>query len=77
MKSTIAIRDKMYNVNVPIIFGSYMIDILNLIQIEQQELENIFQNYPAQGWRAYYGVADLVDYAYAVDDLRLEEGEQA
>ena len=39
------------------------------------ELEFIFEQYPEQGWRAFYGVADLWDFAYGVSDLEHGTGD--
>ena len=39
------------------------------------ELEFIFEQYPDQGWRAVYGVADLWDFAYGVSDLEHGTGD--
>ncbi|HFC8536438.1 TPA: hypothetical protein ACFP4Y_000780 [Neisseria bacilliformis] len=69
LKSGIAIRDRIYKVNIPIIFGNISIDPLSLVEIDHDELNFIYDNYPNYLWRAFYGVLDLIDFGYAIDDL--------
>ena len=78
LKGCVAIQDKIYKVNIPICYGTVQIHILALIEIDMNELQNIFQNHPEQGWRAYYAVGDLLDYGFGIDDLRFikDEGSQ-
>lgn len=65
----VALRDIMYPVKIPVGYGTFSVDPLKYIDIKQQELELIFRCYPEQGWRAFYGVCDLWDFGYGVDDL--------
>lgn len=65
----IAINDRMYQVNIPILYGQVPINPLELIRIPQETLNFVFKNYPQQGWRAFYGVCDLFDLGYSIDDL--------
>lgn len=65
----VALRDIMYPVRVNVGFGTFSVDPLKCIEIAQEELELMFRHYPEQGWRAFYGVCDLLDFAYGVDDL--------
>lgn len=65
----IAIRDQMYPVRIPLGYGTVSIEPLKLIEIPQAELELVFRHFPDQGWRAFYGVCDALDFAYGVDDL--------
>lgn len=65
----VAIRDQMYPVRIPVGFGTFSIDPLKLIEIPQPELELAFRHFPDQGWRAFYGACDALDFAYGVDDL--------
>ena len=69
MVGGVALRDVMYPVHINVGYGSFSIDPLKCIDISQSELEFIFQNYPEQGWRAFYGVCDLWDFGYGIDDL--------
>jgi hypothetical protein len=55
----VALRDAMYPVHINVAYGSFSIEPLRCIDISQSELEFIFQHYPEQGWRAFYGVCDL------------------
>lgn len=65
----VAIRDQMYPVRVPLGYGTFSIDPLKLIDIPQSELDLTFRHFPDQGWRAFYGACDALDFAYGVDDL--------
>lgn len=65
----VAIRDQMYLVRVPLGYGTVGIDPLKLIEIPRAELELVFRHFPEQGWRAFYGACDALDFAYGVDDL--------
>jgi len=65
----VAIRDQMYSVRIPLGYGTVNIDPLKLIEISQAELELAFRHFPNQGWRAFYGACDALDFAYGVDDL--------
>lgn len=69
----VAIRDQMYSVRVPLGYGTVSIEPLKLIEIPQAELELAFRHFPDQGWRAFYGACDALDFAYGVDDL-IREG---
>lgn len=73
----VAIRDKMYPVHVGIGFGTVEVDPLKLIDISTEELSYIFNNQPEQGWKALYGVCDLWDFAYGVDDLKRDKSPAA
>ncbi|WP_420703794.1 hypothetical protein [Escherichia albertii] len=69
MVGGVALRDAMYPVHINVAYGSFSIEPLKCIDISQSELEFIFQHYPEQGWRAFYGVCDLWDFGYGIDDL--------
>ena len=75
LKGSVALRDQMYPVLIAIGYGSVSVDLLDCIEIPHDELEFIFQQYPEQGWRAFYGVADLWDFAYGVSDLEHGTGD--
>ncbi|MCA0373875.1 MAG: hypothetical protein LCH83_13615 [Proteobacteria bacterium] len=64
-----AIRDNVYLVEVPIIFGSVHIEPIKQIQIEPAELEKIYKNFPEDFWNALYQSADALDFGYSIDDL--------
>jgi HEPN domain-containing protein len=40
------------------------------MEIPRSTLEHAWERSPEQGWRAYYCVADIVDFGYSADDLR-------
>ncbi|MVW86672.1 hypothetical protein EI969_12115 [Pseudomonas sp. PB101] len=65
----VAIRDVMYPARVHVGYGQVAINPIECIEIKREELELIFRHYPDQGWRAFYGVCDLWDFGYGVDDL--------
>lgn len=65
----VALRDCMYPARVNVGYGAFRIDPLKCIDVTREELELIFRHYPEQGWRAFYGVCDLWDFGYGVDDL--------
>jgi hypothetical protein len=65
----VALRDLMYAVRIPVGYGSFSINPIECIEISREELEQIFRHYPEQGWKAFYGVCDLIDFGYGVDDL--------
>jgi hypothetical protein len=65
----VAIRDQIYPVRIPLAFGAAAVDPLTLVEIPRTELELVFRLFPDQGWRAFYAVCDLWDFAYGVDDL--------
>ena len=69
LKGGVALRDQMYPVRVAVGYGTVAVNPIDCIEIPREELELIFKHYPEQGWRAFYGVADLWDFAYGVDDL--------
>jgi hypothetical protein len=69
LKGGVALRDQMYPVRVSVAYGTVSVNPIDCIEISREELELIFKHYPEQGWRAFYGVADLWDFAYGVSDL--------
>ncbi|MDF7670679.1 hypothetical protein PT276_05630 [Orbaceae bacterium ESL0721] len=69
LSAGVALRDNMYPVKINIGFGNFVIDPLDCIDIPKNQLEYIFGNYPEQGWKAFYGVCDLWDFGYGVDDI--------
>lgn len=69
LQAGVAIRDRVYPVSINVGYGTFSIQPLEMIQISRPELESIFINYPDQGWKALYGVCDLWDFAYGIDDL--------
>lgn len=69
MVGGVALRDRMYPARVHVGFGTFSVDPLQCIEIAREELELIFRHYPEQGWNAFYGVCDLWDFGYGVDDL--------
>jgi hypothetical protein len=69
LKGGVALRDQMYPVRVAVAYGTVSVNPIDCIEIPREELELIFKHYPEQGWRAFYGVADLWDFAYGVSDL--------
>jgi hypothetical protein len=69
LEGGVALRDRMYPVRVSVGFGYFRVEPLKAIDIKHEELELIFQHNPEQGWKAFYGVCDLWDFAYGVDDL--------
>ena len=69
LKGGVALRDQMYPVRVAVAYGTVSVNPIDCIDIPREELELIFKHYPEQGWRAFYGVADLWDFAYGVSDL--------
>jgi hypothetical protein len=69
LEGGVALRDQMYPVEVAVGYGGCAVNPIDCIKIPRQELELVFQHYPEQGWRAFYSVADLWDFAYGVDDL--------
>ncbi|MBJ2264261.1 hypothetical protein HBO19_27145 [Pseudomonas sp. WS 5021] len=75
LKGGVALRDQMYPVRIAIGYGSVSVDLIECIEIPRDELEFIFEQYPEQGWRAFYGVADLWDFAYGVSDLEHGTGD--
>ena len=59
-----------------IVKGARQHNLKNItVEIPRDELEFIFEQYPEQGWRAFYGVADLWDFAYGVSDLEHGTGD--
>jgi len=68
-KGGVAIRDQMYPVRVHVGYGRCKVEPLKCIEITPQELAFVFKHFPEQGWRAFYGVCDLWDFGYGVDDL--------
>ncbi|WP_226503505.1 HEPN domain-containing protein [Pseudomonas sp. MWU16-30317] len=70
LSAGVAIRDRMYPVHVGIGFGTVSIDPLEMITITREELSSIFNTNPQEGWKALYGVCDLWDFSYSIDDLR-------
>lgn len=66
---SIAIRDIVYPVKVPILYGQHTIDPLDLIVIDSNELKRVFSLYPEEGWQAIYSVCDLIDFGFGADDL--------
>ena len=70
LEGFVGFRDRAYIARVNIAFGTVAIDPLKCIDITADELDIIWQNDPAQVWRAIYAVADLWDFAYGVDDLQ-------
>jgi hypothetical protein len=71
-----AIRDNIYLVEVPLIFGSVPIDPIKLIRIAPPEIESAYRNFPDEFWNAMYQSADAFDFGYSVDDLcKHEENE--
>ncbi|MFK7698483.1 hypothetical protein [Pseudomonas caspiana] len=73
LQAGVAIRDRVYSVRVNVGYGVSSIQPLDMIDISRPELESVFKNYPDHGWAALYGVCDLWDFAYGVDDLRLHK----
>ncbi|MEW9902679.1 HEPN domain-containing protein [Pseudomonas putida] len=73
LKAGVAMRDRFYPVRVNVGLGTYSIQPFDMIEVSRPELERIFKNYPDIGWAALYGVCDLWDFAYGVDDLRLHD----
>lgn len=69
----VVIQDRMYQVNLPIIYGQVPINPISLINIPKETLDFVFKNYPQQGWKAFYGVCDLIDLGYGIDDLKKME----
>lgn len=69
LEGGVTLRDRMYPVRVSVGVGSISVEPLKAIDIKREELALIFQHYPEQGWKAFYGVCDLWDFAYGVDDL--------
>ncbi|RLQ85280.1 hypothetical protein [Notoacmeibacter ruber] len=69
LKGGVALRDQMYPVRVAVASGTVAVNPVDCIEMPREELELIFKHYPEQGWRAFYGVADLWDFAYGVSDL--------
>jgi hypothetical protein len=65
----VGLRDRMYFVRVDLIFGEMTVNPVECIDITRDELTLIFNHYPEQFWKAFYGVCDLWDFAYGVDDL--------
>lgn len=65
----VAIRDNIYSVRIPLGYGEFSINPLDLIDIDKSELEVIFTYYQEEGWQALYGVCDLVDFGYGASDL--------
>lgn len=64
-----AIRDNIYLVEVPIIYGSVHIEPIKQIKIAPAELEKIYRNFPEDFWSAMYQSADALDFGYSIDDL--------
>jgi hypothetical protein len=75
LKGGVALRDQMYPVRVAVAYGTVSVNPIDCIEIPREELELIFKHYPEQGWRAFYGVADLWDFAYGVSDLSHRTGD--
>jgi hypothetical protein len=69
LKGGVALPDQMYPIRVAVGYGTVSVDPIDCIEIQREELELIFKHFPEQGWRAFYGVADLWDLAYGVSDL--------
>lgn len=69
LRGGVALRDQMHPVEVAVGYGTVGVNPIDCIKIPRAELEVIFKHYPDQGWRAFYGVADLWDFAYGVNDL--------
>lgn len=65
----VAIRDNIYSVRVPLLYGERSITPLDFIDIDKSELEIIFTYYKEEGWQALYSVCDLVDFGYGASDL--------
>ncbi|MNK96004.1 hypothetical protein D3C87_1162670 [compost metagenome] len=65
----IAIRDRFYPVHIRIVYGRVQITPIDSIVIDRSELEQAFARYTTDAWKAFYGVCDLWDFAYGVDDL--------
>lgn len=66
----VAMRDRMYRAIVNVGFGQFSINPFDCIEIPRQELELIFRVEPEHVWRAFYGVCDLFDFAYGVEDIQ-------
>ncbi|MCK0544520.1 HEPN domain-containing protein [Pseudomonas syringae pv. aptata] len=77
LSAGVAIRDRMYPVHVEIGFGTVSINPLEMITITREELSSIFNTHPQEGWKALYGVCDLWDFAYSIDDLRFNDSPAA
>lgn len=75
LKGGVALRDQMYPVRVAVAYGTVSVNPIDCVEIPREELELIFKHYPEQGWRAFYGVADLWDFAYGVSDLSHRTGD--
>lgn len=65
----VGLRDRMYSVQVDLIYGEIAVNPIDCIDITPDEIAIIFKHYPEQFWRAFYGVCDLWDFAYGVNDL--------
>ncbi|WP_122740060.1 hypothetical protein [Pseudomonas viridiflava] len=77
LSAGVAIRDRMYPVHVGIGIGTVSIDPLKMITISKEELFSLFSTYPQEVWKALYGVCDLWDFAYSIDDLRFNDSPAA
>lgn len=75
LKGGVALRDQIYPVRIAVGHGSGSVNPIECIEIPRDELELIFKHYPDQGWRAFYAVADLWDFAYGVSDLEHGTGD--
>lgn len=69
LSAGVAIRDHFYPVKINLAFGITEFSPLKCIDISEKELENVFKYHPDDGWRAFYGVLDLWDFAYGFDDI--------
>lgn len=70
LEGGVGFRDQVFPVRANVGYGTFSIDPKNCIDIPEDALLVIWQNYPEQFWRSYYVVADIWDFAYGVGDLR-------
>lgn len=66
----VGFRDRFYLARVNIGYGRFAVNPLSQIEVPESLLAQVFRENPDQGWRAFYGVADLYDFGYGIEDLR-------
>ena len=70
LEGGVGFRDQVFLTRINVGFGTFAINPRNCIAIAENEIEQVFRNYPDQFWRSQYVVADLLDFAFGSDDLR-------
>lgn len=65
----VAVRDRMYPVNINLVYGIYAIDPLKSIDISEKELNYVYHHHLEQFNKAFFGACDLWDFAYSIQEI--------